>query len=307
MAPDVTAEPKHSRRFFGTRARIALLCVVAVGAAASFALFGSSSSLDPVAAAGVKTADTGAANATLKIEVAGPVGEATVVTAQGSFDQDAAELSVNLSGPLGSAGGILAGTDVKLIYLEEDGDPVVYAEVPSLAASLAGKSWVRVDLASVDGGLGGGLDKALGEATESPGQALALLQASGDIQKVGPDPVNGVPATEYQGTIDLAEAAGADGLSQSLVDRLVAGGAPSKIPVTVWIGDDGLVHRMLLTAQVNDAGQLVTTSVSLDVSGFGAPVTVTAPPASDVFDLTNLVQKGLGFAHTLTNALSQIH
>ncbi len=68
------------------------------------------------------------------------------------------------------------------------------------------------------------------------------------------------------------------------------------MPMDVWIGGDGLVRRVAYRTSVPIAGATgtLTTSVRLELFGFGVPVHVTAPPASRTTDLTAAVAAGAG-------------
>ena len=115
---------------------------------------------------------------------------------------------------------------------------------------------------------------------------LTLLRANGSVETVGKETVDGVSTTHYRATIDLAKAAANFGSTgQEALSHLLAHGAPSSIPVDVWIGDDGLVHKLTID-QSADGGHV---GLTLEISDYGTPVTVTAPPAGDTLDATSLV------------------
>ena len=109
-----------------------------------------------------------------------------------------------------------------------------------------------------------------------PLQALQILNgADGDIDIVGDDDVDGVPATHYQVTVDLQAALdaldGADRAAlQAAIDRL----GTDSLVVDVWIDDDGVVRRMTTDIDLGD-GQTVT--VTLDFEDFGSPVRIRTP------------------------------
>ena len=47
-------------------------------------------------------------------------------------------------------------------------------------------------------------------------------------------------------------------------------------------GHDGLLYRLVIDLSVPVDGADLTGTISMDFSNFGAPVSVTAPPAGDV-------------------------
>ena len=123
-----------------------------------------------------------------------------------------------------------------------------------------------------------------------------MLKSAGTVQSLGNETINnGVSTTHYQVSIDPTKvAAQVPALSQWIQNALAnAKNAPSSIPVDVWIGSDGLIYRIVYDASSQDG----SVHVQLDVSGYGAPFTVSAPPSGQVFDATSLISglaSGLG-------------
>jgi hypothetical protein len=282
---------------------------LAVGVAA-LAGCGVARTVDPVADAATKTANAGGVKVAMTLGVVGPGGQTVDVAANGVFDQDAADVTVDASSLL--AAGNLPSTDgsIEVRYLREDGDSVVYLNAPFLSSMLpiaGGKSWFRLDLQEVGKSAGLDFDQLLGQANQNPAQVLDLLRASGSVDKVGTEIVNGESTTHYKATIDLATASSKLGPdAQAKVQELIDQGAPSSIPVDVWIGDDGLVRKLTLDETVTHDGQTGGVHLTLNFSDYGTDVNVTAPSSGDTLDLTALAaqaaesaQSGSGSA-TLT-------
>ena len=66
------------------------------------------------------------------------------------------------------------------------------------------------------------------------------------------------------------------------------------VPEDVWVGKDGLVHRIRLSLGVKQGSKPLRMAMSMDLYDYGANVTIAAPPSSDVFDATQFAQQGLG-------------
>ncbi len=224
---------------------------------------GVSKLIDPVAAAATKSEGAGGAQLTLSVAVTDPSAASFTVSGQGLFDQSEGELTLGLSNLPGS---------VELRYLEENGDPVMYVNVPFLAAMLPnGKSWLRVDLEQAGKSVGLDLNELLGAMEQSPSQALDLLRASGSVNEVGSETIGGVATTHYTASIDLQKAAQLAGQpAAALVNRLIAAGAPSQIPVDVWIGDDGLVHKLTINEQLQGHEGAIGVALTLNISDYGS-------------------------------------
>jgi hypothetical protein len=276
-----------------------LLGLALVGSAAAFTGCGVKSTLDPVAAAATKTESTGGEKIAMTFGINAD-GRSFSVSANGFASQDQADITMDLSSALAAAGVPGSNGSVEIRYLQENGDPVMYLNAPFLSSRLpGGASWVRLDLEKAGQTVGVDVNQMLGQATQNPADVLDLLRSTGTVDEVGSDTIDGVATTEYKATIDLDKAAANLGSqAQSLVDQLVAQGAPSQIPVNVWIGnDDNLVHQLTMDESISAGGHTGDVQLQLDLSDYGTGATVSAPPADQVFDLTGLASAAAGVLH----------
>src|SRR3954452_14221398 len=108
-----------------------VLALVLVCAAAVLSGCGVERTFDPVAAAATKTENAGGAKLAMTIGVTAD-GHSLSFSANGVFDKDQGDLTIDLSDALAAAG--LSGSDgsVELRYLQEDGDSVAYLNMPFL-------------------------------------------------------------------------------------------------------------------------------------------------------------------------------
>jgi hypothetical protein len=265
----------------------ALALFVAI-VAALFVALGLSNSGDPVAAAASAT-DAGSTQVALTVGVDTPSGETIDVTANGVAAQDQGDLTVDASSALAAAG--LPGSgSIEIRYLQENGDPVVYLNAPFLAGMLpGGQSWVRIDVEKAGQALGVDPNQILGQASQNPTSVLDLLQQVGSVETVpGAETINGESTTHYKATIDLTKVASQIGSdAQAFAQHLIDQGAPSSIPIDVWVGSDGLVRQVTFDESA-PGGQAGAVHLKVDLTPSSTPVTVTAPPASDTFDATSL-------------------
>jgi hypothetical protein len=266
-----------------------------VGFAVAVAVWGLAKGAGPVSAAATRSEDAGGAKFTVTVTATPATGSPVSVAANGVFDGQSGDLTTDLSGALAAAGAP-AGTSgqIEIRWLQENGDPVIYANAPALSAMIpGGATWVRLDLETLGKSFGVDLGQILGQGYQTPGNALDLLKSVGSVQTVGTEIVDGVSTTHYTANIDptkvatqVASAIGGT-IGQKINDAVAnASAAPAAIPVDVWIGDDGLVHRVVLDLSGKDGGAL---HAQFDISDYGTPVTVTAPASSDVFDATGLL------------------
>jgi hypothetical protein len=270
-------------RWAGIAAALAIGAVALVSAGCGGGT-GSALSLDPVAAAATKTQQAGAARIRFVIHVTGGAGKTFAVRGAGAIDGESSELTFNTTAPQ------LAGSPMKEISLENNGDYVVYLQPGALASQLpGGKHWVELDVSKLGKSAGLDLGKLLSGSQLQPSDLLSILKAAGaQVQSRGAATVDGVATTHYRVTIDTAKALQANGLTSPLL----AGAAAElpKVPVDAWIGKDGLLRRIRLAAATAQ-GRL---NLTMDVSDYGTSVAISAPPRSDVFDATQLAQQGLG-------------
>jgi hypothetical protein len=267
--------------------RIAVVLAL-VAVAVAVAAFGLSKAVDPVAGAATKTESSDGSKIALNASLTTPAGETYSISASGTFDKQQGDITVQLP---------KSGSQAELRYLEENGDLVLYVNSAELSSKLpGGKPWVRLDLQQVGEKIGIDLNQILGEANQDPGRILDLLQSTGSVSKVGTETIDGAATTHYKATIETDKLAGKLGgsMAQVAYDDLESHGAPSSIPVDVWIGDDGLVRRVTIDDSVAGSGGTATLKLQLDVSDAGAPVVVTAPPSDQVFDVSGLLSS---FAH----------
>jgi hypothetical protein len=256
--------------------------VALLAAAAMLAGCAGQSVVAPVAAAATKSQTAGGAHFSLSLAVDGTQLGPTVVTADGAFDQDQGQVTVDLSG-LASQLPLTGLDQIQAVYATESGDPVVYVGAPGLANVLpGGKQWVRVDLQHAASAAGVNLAQVLGGLGGNPSDVLSMLRASGDVTTVGTDTLDGTTVTHYLATIDLQKALTQNGVPNDVVQKLLDSGAPATLPVDVWIGnDDGLVRRVEASYTGNDGS---SAKLTLNVSDWGSQVTVDTPPADQVYE-----------------------
>ena len=241
-----------------------------------------------------KSADTGSASE------ANPIAQAAAdTTRSGSVKVD---IGISGRGVEGGGRGVFdtgtTGSGRLSMTLESNGQPttvdtlaqgnVLYLRSPVFQQALpAGKEWVRVDLAQLARQQGVDLG-SLVDSNPTPNAALAYLRGStGKVTKVGEEKVRGEQTTHYRSTIDLEQAARrAKGSTKRSIRRVIDVAEVTRLPVDVWVGEDGFVRKVRYTqhASKNQAAR-----ISMELYDFGAPVTITPPPATTVIDFAQLL------------------
>jgi hypothetical protein len=145
----------------------------------------------------------------------------------------------------------------QVVYLNK----VVYVNPGSaLAETAPGKSWVSLNLSQLS----------------SPGGTSAL----GFGKTLGSDPVTALQALRQEGNA-------ATDLGPSTVDGVRVEGYSVQITnpdlgYEVYVDTAGQLIRVTTDVHETLVGQSLSESTTMDFSNYGAPVTVTAPPAGEV-------------------------
>jgi hypothetical protein len=274
----------------GRWAIVAAVVAIAAVAAVFFGRGGGAGSalaLDPVASAATKTQQAGAARIRLALSLSSPQlhgGKTVDVHGTGVVDGTSSQFDFSV-GSLGS---------MKEISVEQNGDYVLYLQMPKLSAQLpAGKHWVELDVSKVGKASGLDLSQLMGGSQFQPSDVLSMLKGEGaKVQSLGSASVGGTATTHYRVTIDTAKALESKGLTSPLLAAAAA--LPASIPADVWIGKDGLVRQVKLALGVAQGH----VAMKMNLYDYGADASITAPPSSDVFDATQLAQQGIpSFSH----------
>ena len=194
---------------------------------------------------------------------------------------------------------------------------VIYMKFPDSIGRLMGGAnagkWIKLDVSKLGSDASGA---ALGQS--DPAQALAYLEkASNDVKEVGSETVNGVDTTHYHATIDLGKSVDNAKVPPALREKVKRlwqrrGVAAPTIPADVWIDGEGRLVRMKTEVDTaamlggalgpsgtsgasGIAGMLPTVTTTLNLSNFGEPVHIEAPPADQIIDLKQSGRNGGGF------------
>jgi hypothetical protein len=293
-------------RIGGTASRA--FAVVVIAAVAAGGALARSASPTPVQQALAKTTQAGSFQYKLSLLLASTgVGSGKQYTIAGSGASDFRHHKGTMTldvGSLVSALGIKIGTQplpskLTLLTLNK----VVYVHLPQLSTQYPGKQWLKIDPKTLPKSQTGGADIGGLVSALSPQQALALLGGATSVRLVRHESVSGVAMTRYKAVIDVTKLAGTVPPAQRAgVRQALRQLGLSKVAMDVWIDGAGYI-RLLVT----DAVKLATTSTSgsstastttlklgMGFGAYGAPVTVTVPPASSTVDLGTMLQQASG-------------
>ncbi|KOV93403.1 lipoprotein [Streptomyces sp. NRRL B-1140] len=163
-----------------------------------------------------------------------------------------------------------------------------------MAKEMDGKRWLKFDLSGSDAAKD--LDKmgSTSQAEQNPAAESTFLKGAKDVKKVGSEKVDGVETTRYTGTVTLAD------LRASLKDDKAATRKQreksikqyeklgvDKLTMDMWVDGEDHTKQFRMKGQA-DKGPMDMTITFLD---YNKPVTVTAPPAKDVADLSEMFKE----------------
>ena len=191
-----------------------------------------------------------------------PVSARAVVAQGGERTRSTADVSA-VQGP-----GTPDGAQ-EVITIGED----VYLRSPALRSVRkkgVTEEWILFDgQARGQTGLGTG---TAGLGSGDPTEVLASLdRTAGDVEEVGQESVRGADTTRYRTTVDLT---GVEGAKEE--------GLGEPIPTEVWVGEDGLVHRVRQQVPFSEAGQTGRVDFTLEYFDFGVQERIEPPPEDEV-------------------------
>lgn len=171
--------------------------------------------------------------------------------------------------------------------------PDVYVELPAgTRALLPGhKRWLSFNVNALSKAKFGSSLSQLTGSSQSPTESLGYLRSiSNQVTRVGTAKIGGVTTTEYRATVDLAKAETADRHAAPAIRHLEQQLHRTNLPMRVWIDNQGRIRQLVYDMTITAAGHKVAVGTTIDLSRFGVPVHVTAPPASQTFDGTKMAE-----------------
>jgi hypothetical protein len=232
-----------------------------------------------VVQAGQKTSGEQSGRVAFEASFAGST--SATVTGNGVFSGRKFHLTMDVSGLAGLGGG-----QAEIVFA----NPLFFMKLPagSGAPLPTGKRWLKLDIGKLGETQGLDLSQIMQLDQSDPSQALDFLQgASSDFREVGTEDIRGEPTTHYEGTIDLQRVANeAPPELKKQYERLWELSPTKSVPMDVWIGDDGLVHKVAFTQKVPNGGSM---TIEEEFYDFGTDEQVTIPPADEVLDITALL------------------
>ena len=154
----------------------------------------------------------------------------------------------------------------------------MYFKAPPGAKVAQNKPWLKVEIKDLTGVSG------TQSFSSDPRGFLDALKGLSAVTKSGTEKVRGVDTTTYKGSIDVQKALeGVPSEKRDEMSALLKQYGATAFPVTVWVGADGLVYRILIQQSLQGLG---TADVKLEFFDYGKPVNVRVPSESESTEVT---------------------
>ncbi len=274
--------PKRGRRRRVLTVALVAVCVVVGVTGVSFALSSSKPSSAGAAVVVRRALDSTLATNSLAFTLSESVdASSTTIALSGNGECD---LSSALCGVTMDYSGVLsaAGT-IRIVY----SGGTVYLNLGSALSSLLSTPWISLPVENSN-------SASLG-VSASPLAGLSLLASEGaSVTNDGPVTENGQTMTQYTVSVDASQVQHLIASSAAKLPSWMSAAASkfSSGSVVETVDVDAAGRLGYLGAQVNEtvAGASVGVKIDETVTGYGVPVDVTVPPASEVTSITNSSQ-----------------
>jgi hypothetical protein len=158
----------------------------------------------------------------------------------------------------------------------------LYLKVPALAKRV-GKPWVGFSTSELSRATGIDVKGMEDQGRQvDPSLNAKMLTASKDVHKVGTETVDGVSTTHYQGAFALADALAKLGTDERAeVQKIFGQAGLDRLNFNLWVDGKQLPRKITLATPPGAKLQLNT---AMNYIAFDTPVSITAPPMSQVAD-----------------------
>jgi hypothetical protein len=141
----------------------------------------------------------------------------------------------------------------------------------------AGKPWLVVPVSALSKSSGVDLSQLFSQATStSPLNESQLLAGASGVRKVGPGTIDGVPVTEYTGTVSLDKGTQyLTGSAKAAMQKQITAAGLTTATFTVWVDGQRVMRKTLIT----ENGTAVSEVVTVAISTINQPVHIYVPAA----------------------------
>jgi hypothetical protein len=176
--------------------------------------------------------------------------------------------------------GVPAGTNLN--GLTEIVTPsAVYLKWPFITSLMhTSKPWVKVSLSALGASGAVNLTSLFTQfSNNGPLTQDSMLAGATSVRTVGTGTLNGVPVTEYTGTVSVTKALAAlDPSSRSAVSKAITQAGIGSMRFTIWVDGQHIVRKSVVT----ESGSMMSEVITTTLTSVNQPVSVQVPADSDV-------------------------
>jgi hypothetical protein len=146
------------------------------------------------------------------------------------------------------------------------------------------KQWAEIPLSALGGGAGSTLQSLFSQIqSSSPVSQTQLLSTSKDVRKVGTSVIDGVPVTEYAGSVSMSQAlASLPASERSALGGDISASGIKSARFEIWIDGQNLPKKVVMT----ESGSSLSETITMNIISYNQPVTVQVPPAAQTYVLS---------------------
>lgn len=163
-------------------------------------------------------------------------------------------------------GGAVGG-DARFILV----DKVIYLKMPGLSQ---GDKFIKIDAANPGDPVAKMFNQMLSQL--DPSKTFKAFDATTKLKQTGTQEIDGVETTKYSVTVDTQKALQAQGMG----GQIPQGQMPKTLQYDVWVDGDDLVRKLTM--------DVAGSSVEMNISEWGEPVDIAAPPAKQTTGMPDL-------------------
>jgi hypothetical protein len=243
----------------------------------------SSSPLDAVHLAAKTTSGASSFTGTMSLQAtakSGATGSGSVSMTATMAEQVRPSLQAEVQiGTLSAAGSALPGGMTELITPSN-----FYMKWPFLTQELhLAKPWLVIPVSALSKSSGVDLSQIFSQATSSsPLNESQMLAGASRVRKVGTGTIDGVPVTEYTGTVSIDKGMQyLSGSAKTAMEKEVASAGLSTATFTVWVDSQQVMRKAVIT----ENGTALTEVITVTITSLNRPVSIPIPAASQTTSL----------------------
>ena len=154
------------------------------------------------------------------------------------------------------------------------------------------KPWLVIPVSALSKSSGVNLSQLFSQATNSsPLNESQMLAGASGVRKVGTGTIDGVPVTEYTGTVSLDKGMQyLSGSSKAAMQQQIAAAGLSTANFTVWVDGQQVMRKAVIT----ENGTALTEVITVAISSINQPVNIQVPAADQTTQLPSGALGSLG-------------